>query len=104
MISNNQKALKVESAMRMIEESETSYANYLSNDFTDTVLEFLNKFSTYNGIVEEQINEIKQQYGLEESKPSLDDLADESVNNLVEMLQQLNNYIKEVNLNKAGIK
>lgn len=55
MISNNQKALKIESAMRMIEESETSYANYLSNDFTDTMLEFLNKFSTYNGKIKEQM-------------------------------------------------
>lgn len=95
MNSNNQKALKIESAMRMIEESETSYANYLSNDFTDTMLEFLKKFSAYNGKVKEQINEIKQQYGLEESKLSLDDLADESVNKLVEMLQQLNKLINE---------
>ena len=94
MISNNQKALKIESAMRMIEESETSYANYLSNDFTDTMLEFLNKFSTYNGKIKEQINEIKQ-YGLEESKLSLENLADKSVNKLVEMLQQLNKLINE---------
>lgn len=86
MISNNQKALKIESAMRMIEESETSYANYLSNDFTDTMLEFLNKFSTYNGKIKEQINEIKL---------SLENLADKSVNKLVEMLQQLNKLINE---------